>query len=315
MRYALSISLTVLLFASTVLAAQPHVVTLKETAVVSGEKVFLRDIASIDGTEAEKLCAIFIMNSPVGPIGTELSADYVASKISTSFRGVFVMKGAQRVRIAQKYTVISKKRLKRIFENTVLAKSPWRGKGTIMIEDIQIAGNAQVLQRDRDTIQAKISPREDFLGRASITLVFGEGATAEQVRISGKVRVVADIPVAKTSIRRGDIITEDNIEVKPLEISAYPKAVMDKKDCLGKRAKTSLRRGRPFLRTNIEEPPLISRGDIVFIQARSDSLIIRDKGVALKDGCLADQIPVRNVTSGRQVVGTIIAASCIEVYF
>jgi flagella basal body P-ring formation protein FlgA len=315
MRYALSISLTVLLFASAVLAAQPHVVTLKGKAVVSGEKVHLRDIASIDGTDAERLGSIFIMNSPVGPIGTELSADYVASRISTSFHGGFVMKGAQRIRIVQKYTVISKKRLKRIFENTVLAKSPWRGKGKIMIEDIQIAGSAQVLERDRDAIQAKISPREDFLGRTSITLVFGEGASAQQIRLSAKVKVVANIPVVKTSLRRGDIITEDNLEVKPLEVSAYPKAVMDKKDCLGKRAKTSLRRGRPFLRTNIEEPPLISRGDIVFIQARSDSLVIRDKGVALKDGCLADQIPVRNATSGKQIVGTIIAASCIEVYF
>jgi flagella basal body P-ring formation protein FlgA len=315
MRYALSITLTVLLLSSTVLAAQPHVVTLKAKAVVTEQKVLLKDIAAIDGPGAGSLGSIFIMNSPSGPIGTELSADYVASKISGTFRGIFVMKGAQRVRIVQKYTVIPKRRLEKIFENTVLAKSPWRGKGKIIIENIQISGSAQVPQRDKDTIQAKISPREDFLGRTSMTLVFGKGASARQVRLSAKVGVIANIPVVKTSIKRGDIITEADIEVKPLEVSAYPTAVMDKKDCLGMRAKTGLRCGRPLLRTNIEKPPLISRGDIVFIQARGGSLIIRDRGVALKDGRLTEQIPVRNVGSGKQIVGTIIAASCIEVYF
>ena len=315
MRYILSITLTVLLLACTALAAAPHVVTLKEKAVVPGEKVLLKDLAAVDGPDAGIIGSIFIMNSPLGPIGSELTADYVASKISGSFAGFFVMKGALRIRIVQEYTVISKQRLEKIFENTVLAKSPWRGKGKIIIGDIQITGSAQVLERDKDTIQAKISPREDFLGRTSMTLVIGKGASAQQVRLSAKVKVIANIPVVKTSIKRGEIITEDNLEVKPLEISAYPTAVRDKKECLGKRAKTGLRRGRPLLSANIEEPPLISKGEVVFIQARGGSLIIRDKGVALKDGHLTEQIPVRNVTSGKQVVGTIIAASCIEVYF
>ena len=315
MRYALSLTLTLLLFASTVLAAQPHVVTLKAKTLITEEKVLLRDIASIKGPDAERLRTVFIMNSPLGPVGTELSAGYVASKISDAFHGLFVMNGAQKVRIAQKYTVISNKRLEKIFKDTVLAKSPWKGKGKIIIEDIKITGSTRVLERDKDTMQAKISPREDFLGHTSMTLVFGKGATARQVRLSAKVKVIASIPVVKTSIKRGDIITQDDIEVKPLEISAYPTAVMDKKECLGKRAKTRLRPGRALLRTNIEDPPLISRGDVVFIQARGDRLIIRDKGVALKDGRLTEQIPVRNVTSGKQIVGTIIAASCIEVYF
>ena len=315
MRYALSITLTVLMFTGTLLAAQQHVVILKGKAVVSGEKVFLGDVASINGPDAERLRSIFIMNSPSGPIGTKLSSDYVVRKIRSRLQHPFVMKGARKVQIVQKYTVISRERLEKIFEDTVLANSPWREKGKIIIEDIQITGSTRVLEREKGTIQAKISPREDFLGRTSMTLIFGKGSSAQQVRLSAKVKVIANIPVVKTSIKRGNIITKDDLEIKSLELSAYPTAVMDKNECLGKRAKTSLRSGRPLLKTNIEEPPLISRGDIVFIQARSDSLVIRDKGVALKDGRMAEQIPVRNVTSGKQIVGTIIAVSCIEVYF
>jgi flagella basal body P-ring formation protein FlgA len=40
-----------------------------------------------------------------------------------------------------------------------------------------------------------------------------------------------------------------------------------------------------------------------------------DRGIALKDGCLGDAIPIRNAGSGKQVVGTIIAHSQVEVIF
>ena len=315
MRYALSMVLTVLLFVGTALGAGTHVVTLKETVGVSGEKVLLKDIAAITGRDAASLSSMFIMKSPSGPIGAKLSADYVARRIAGEFKGPFVMKGAQKVHITRKYVTVSKKRLEKIFSSTVYAKSPWKKKGKIVIEDIKGSHSVEVLEKDKNAIQAKISPHEDFLGRTSMTLVIGKGSSSGKVRLSAKVKVFADIPVVKETIDRGAMITKAALEVKSVDVSAYPSAVMDEKECVGKRAKTRLRQGRPLLKTNIENPPLISRGDIVFIQAKSDSFIIQDKGLALKDGHLTERIPVRNVTSGKQVVGTIIAASCIEVYF
>jgi flagella basal body P-ring formation protein FlgA len=41
--------------------------------------------------------------------------------------------------------------------------------------------------------------------------------------------------------------------------------------------------------------------------------VVRDRGIALKDGYQGEPIPVRNVASGKQVVGTIIAASLVQV--
>ena len=49
------------------------------------------------------------------------------------------------------------------------------------------------------------------------------------------------------------------------------------------------------------------------IEARVNDLVVTDKGVALKDGYQGEPIPVKNVTSGKQVVGTIIAAALVQV--
>jgi len=76
-----------------------------------------------------------------------------------------------------------------------------------------------------------------------------------------------------------------------------------------------LQEGKPILKSNVEQPPLVNRGDFVFIEARSDVLMIQDRGIALKDGYIHERIPVRNVTSGRQIYGTVIAPLQVEVTF
>ena len=51
------------------------------------------------------------------------------------------------------------------------------------------------------------------------------------------------------------------------------------------------------------------------MEARTGNLVIVDRGIALKDGYLGEKIPIRNAASGKQVVGTIIAHSQVEVTF
>lgn len=315
MKIVSGILLSVLLLVTAALGAEPSVVTLKERAVVAGEQVELKDIAAIDGPGAGSLASAVILKSPSGPIGVRLSADYILKKITAQYQGQVVLKGAREVHIARKYVKIPTARLEQLYKDTIVAKSPWRDSGRIVIEDITIPPSVEVLEKDKDAARAKISPHEDFLGRTTLTLVFGDGATAEQVNISARVKVIATVPVARTTINRGSIITEADLEMKSLDISRYSSVVMDAKECLGKRVKTGLRQGRPVLKTNIEDPPLVNRGDIVFLEAKANSLVVRDRAVALKDGRISEQIPVRNISSGKQVVGTIIAASRIEVRF
>jgi len=209
---------------------------------------------------------------------------------------------------------ISGEELASIYKEAVLEKSPWKGKGEIVIKDIKTPRYVMAAEKERAGLQAVFSPDEDFMGLTTATFSLGTGSS-RLCRVSGKIHVMTELPVVKKNIPRGVIITEEFLEVKPYDISISPLIVADRKACLGMRTKTMIPAGKPVLSCNIERPPLISRGDLVAIEARSGGLVVQDKGIALKDGLLNERIPIRNASSGKQIVGTIIAHSQVEVTF
>lgn len=297
-------------------AVSADVVTLSEKAFVSGEQICLKDIAALQGPNEQKIGLIALMKSPRGAIGVNLSSAFVAQRIREYHpEWQVTMKGSPSVSVSEKLKKISKEELEAVYKDAVMKNSPWKGKGSLVIQDVKTPPYVSVPEKDCDLIQAKFSPREDFLGLTTASITFGSGTTSTVIRASGKIQVIAEVPLAKAGIARGAVISEADIEMQQIDISISPLIITDKDDCLGKRAKTMLQAGKPILKSNIEQPPVINRGEIVAIEARSGGLVIRDKGIALKDGYLNERIPVRNAASGKQILGTIIAASLVVVTF
>ena len=315
MKLLVLLSVFVTLTLSPAAAIGESRVMLREKAFVSGEYIYLKDIASLEGADRETLSGIPIMKTPAGPLGVTLSSAFVAGKIGERYPKPVVMEGPSSVQVCEKFVDLSAKDLVDLYRNGIMESSPWKRVGEVVIEDVKVPAGFRVPEKYRHAVQAKFSPREDFLGLTPATLTAGLGASAVSCRVSGKVRVMASVPVARTNLTRGAVISETDLETKRLDISTYPALAWDKKECVDMRLKGSLRAGSPLLRSNIEQPPLISRGDPVFIEARCEGLVVRDRGIALKDGFLEEQIPVKNAASGKKVFGTVIAASRIEVMF
>ncbi|HNY65649.1 MAG TPA: flagellar basal body P-ring formation chaperone FlgA [Deltaproteobacteria bacterium] len=315
MRRAASIVFVLLFACSAAAGADADIVSLYEKASVSGEYVYLSDIAAVQGPHASELKGLALVRAPKSASGLTLSAQSVASKVSEKLAGMPVtMAGAPRVTVSPLVARVSGAELEALFRAAVLERSPFKGRGTIEISDIRAPLHVTVPEKDKGLLQAKFSPGEDFLGLVTATFSAG-GSSSDVARVSGRVKVTAPVPVVRNPIPRGAVISEGDIVIQPLDISSSPLIVGDKAECLGKRAKTALQAGKPFLRSNIEQPPLVSRGDIIAIQARSEELVVVDRGVALRDGHLGERIPIRNVGSGKQIVGTIIAHSLAEVTF
>jgi flagella basal body P-ring formation protein FlgA len=314
-RLLTGMALCCLLAGGPALAGQESRVILHGKAFVSGEYIHVGDVARVEGADSREVSAIRIMKTPSGSLGVTLSSQFIRDRIIKRHPGPVAVEGASSVQVCEKLAELSSREIESIFRAAVMASCPWKEAGEVRIEDVKAPSTFRVPEKDRHRIQAKFSPREDFLGFTSATLAAGSGHSAASCRVSGKVRVLSEVPVARTGIRRGSFIGEEDLEMKRLEISTYPPLAMSREDCLGMQARSSVRAGRPFLKTGIEQPPLVCRGDPVFIEARNGSLVVRDRGVALKNGSLQESIPVKNTRSGRQVFGTVIAASRIEVMF
>lgn len=210
-------------------------------------------------------------------------------------------------------TPLAPAELERLFREAVLAHSPWKDRGEIVIDSVRIP-LCKVAEKDRTVVQAKFAPREDFLGFTTLMLSFGVAGTVKTT-VTGMVHVFMDVPVARNDIRRGAVVGPEDLELRRIDITRYPPLALDIQACAGKRAKSLLRAASPVLLGNIDVPPLVSRGAPVSIEAGSDDLVVTDRGIALADGRIDQRIAVKNVRSGRQIVGTVIAASRIRVEY
>lgn len=291
-------------------------VILKPKASLSDKNIHVGDIADVRGDRADKLSKLLIMRCPATTLGTTISRRYIEKKIRGEFGGDIVFKGALDTYVTQRLVHIPRDRVEKIFKRSITSKSPWHGGTEITIENIRIPEHIKVLERDKDKIQIRFSKNEDFKGLTTATCVFGaESFKPKAFHISAMVRVSIDAPVAVSMIRRGAILSPKDIEIKRIDITRLPPIVVAVKKCVGMRLKTSIRKGNPILVSSIERPPIVSKGQGVIIEAIGENIAVRDAGIALKDGYLGQNIPVKNISSGREVFGTVVATSKIRVHF
>jgi flagellar basal body P-ring formation protein FlgA len=294
-------------------ASGKTVVDLKGEVAITGNIVRLSDLAEINGDDASLLSSIAIAKSPGGSFDLNISDRTIATKIRSRYLGEIVFTGATMTHVVSCTVEVPEEVLKKIFIEEILKNSPWKETGRIEVVDVRISRLPKVLQADSNIIRAKFSSFERYLGFTTATMLIGSGISPEKVTVTGKVKLVADIPAVRAKVAAGRVITVSDLMMRPIDISSCPNAYTRLEDCVGKRAKITLREGYPILPAQLERKPDVLIGETVVIQARIDNIIVRDKGIAMKDGYLNEPIPVKNVSSGRKVLGTIIAASLVQV--
>lgn len=294
-------------------ASAETVVNLRTDATVASISVILSDLAEIGGDDAAILSGIVIARAPDSSSGMNILSQTVEKRIKSRYLGPVRMTGAHRCHVVSSRVEMSEEALGQAFTREILKNSPWRDAGTIEVTDIRVSRLPKVLQADTSTIQAKFSSFEKYLGFTSAAMLIGGGPNPERVTVTGKVKLIAEVPVIKTKVVQGRVIAPGDITLRSCDISSNPHAFTRAEDCVGKRARVTLREGFPILPSQVERKPDIIKGEMVIIEARVDNLVVRDKGIAMKDGYLNESIHVKNASSGRQVVGTIIAASVVQV--
>lgn len=294
-------------------AAHQNVVDVKAEAVFGGKYLKLSDVAEIDGPDAGALSDIVLAEAPGGPSGLIMARGAIREKVLRVFRGEVVVTGAPSVHAAPVTVEVPEEVLGRVFVEEIRRRSPWKEAGTIEVHDVRVTRLPRVLPADSRIIQAKFSSRDDFLGFTTATLSVGSGPSPEKVTVTGRVILMADVPVARVDIPSGRVVKPGDLVMRSMDISSHPEVWRTMEDCVGKRARVTLRVGNPIRCSQVERMPDVCSGEAVVIQARSENFVVEAKGVAVKDGYTGEHIPVKNVSSGKQVVGTIIAPSVVQV--
>ncbi len=146
---------------------------------------------------------------------------------------------------------------------------------------------------------------------ALMTRVDDQIVSNQSIRI--EVEAMAEIAVARESLRRGEVLTESQIEMRYQDISRLSEPIFDVADAVGKMVRRTVRHGEPLQAQQIEFPPLIKRGERVVIEVQQAGMTLSAIGEARQDGREGESIKVINTGSSREVITRVVAPGLVRV--
>lgn len=276
-------------------------IELKESVSLSGEEIFLKDIAKLSDTALD---TIYIGKLPLPGRKRYITQEYVRLRILQAKikEENFKLIGAKKVEITSSYQKLDIDEVIKIAENYLLDKIN-NNNYRIEIKPLKIHKNI-ILPPGK--VEFDISPIDTSNLKRQVYLpvnIIVNGTKYCTVRVEFRLWRFANVVVSAKPLPRNYIITPLDVKLEEREVTYITPTTID--EVIGKRLKTSVTKDRILTYDLLEIPPLISQGDIVTIKKEDGLLVVCVKGIAKQDGRLGDKIQVKNIDSKKIISGIV----------
>ncbi len=294
-------------------------VSLEREAWVKGEKVYLRDIAHIEGPDqlGKQLGAIYLAYAPKPGGHKTLRGTWIENKIRSKkwLPADTALKIPKSVKIKRTSQSVEDEQFLRLF-NGYIAERLKGNQADFRVTRFRTIGNGFLPEGD---IRFELSNQRDrdLMGQVSLNAIVRiSGKIQRRVVLSGWVDRFEQVVCTVRQLQRQSLVTQDDVSLERRNVAKLPTNIAKAmEDVVGKRIKHAVRAGAVLLSNMLETPPLIERGDRVTVIAESSLLAVTVPGIAQSKGCAGDHIRVRNCMSKKEIVGLIIDASTVRVRF
>jgi flagella basal body P-ring formation protein FlgA len=151
-------------------------------------------------------------------------------------------------------------------------------------------------------------------GRFSVIALLPQGASTGRLAISGQVTALAEVPVLRDMVRRGQLVTPDLVDHQLVPAQRLATGmVVDVADLVGQAARRTLHPGRPVRAADLMPPIVVAKNKVVRMVYEVGALKLTARGRALGDGGAGAMIKVLNVDSKRTVDAIIIDNDTVAV--
>jgi len=141
-----------------------------------------------------------------------------------------------------------------------------------------------------------------------------DGELIERGQVRLRIRRFAEVLVAADKIKRHEILCEQQFELKRTDVTSLrEQPVISTAELVGQRAKRNLRMGSILTTGAMEPVPDIEVGGEVTIVFTDDWGTVTVSGRALETGWVGSRVRVKNLTSGKVIVGTVVPGRSVEV--
>jgi flagellar basal body P-ring formation protein FlgA len=136
------------------------------------------------------------------------------------------------------------------------------------------------------------------------------------VNVVGEVKAQVEVATPIRWLKPKEVVTGEDLSVMLVDApSLTHDFILDLDEVIGKQVLRPLPPRQPIRKIMLDYPPMIHKGDRVMIEVRGDGLLVQTVGIAKAAGKKGETIPVKNQTSGREVLGTVLASGLVEVGF
>ncbi len=306
---------------ATPVASQVLKVSVKEEAMVRGDKVCLGDIAAFSppaDARVAYLKGLEVASAPSPGNEVRLSRHFLDYKVRSMVGGdgsiQLKMPVALLIRRAEQH--VSEKDLEDIFRNYIWKHSSW-SRDQIVFDRINTPGRV-ALPEGSLRWQVEERGKSDYLGNVFLTVSFRvNDRRVRKVAVSGKISIKQDVVMAARKIHSGELISEGDLTLETACImSRKGRNVLTLKEAVvGKKAGRNIRAGQWITRVMIRDLPLVKKGKKVIIKAHSKSIQVSTLGKVLENGGAGDQVKVVNISSGKEILATVMAPGVVQVQF
>jgi len=169
---------------------------------------------------------------------------------------------------------------------------------------------------DEDADFEIVEVYKDFkpVGNVIFPIKVSAGGISKKLFIRARVEVFSKVVVAQKGIKRGEIITDEDLALEERDIAMLPQKYFEKlEQVVETEAKTTIPKESTIFEWMIKEIPLVHRGDEVSILVTAPDLVVKTKGMVLEDGYLDKKIKVKRVESNKTLEGILISPDEVEV--
>lgn len=282
---------TLPVFATVCLAALPAIAaSVRPMVVLSGPEVRLSDLFDDAGPLATR-----VLGPGPAPGGRIVVEEPQLAAIARQFRVAWDATPGARV--------ILERPGRPLPQDAVLAAlgPALAGAGAPSDSTIELAGyDAPLVATDPKLSVAVVQLDYDAAAGRFTAELLASSASMDpvQLRLTGRVLQMAELPVPTTRLEAGQPITADELQVQRVRVTSGTPMLRDIQDAIGLAPRQALPAGQPVARAALEVVPLVHKGDPVRLDLDTPGMTLTAVGVAMDPAAAGARFRVRNPTSG-----------------